>query len=197
MNFESTLLAVFKLLLIMLNIYATNQFYSTKAILNLSTVTILSLVGTPFTIALASLITIHNLKSHRDRNKLLHTIKTTFDNTKHKELNLLMDNHNITRAIVVNTLKEDILKKSSINFSLLILLVTAIGLLISPIVSIILIIATYLLSAVIKGLVRVSLDKDYVINHMIDLLELELRVGNEKYVTRLVQKCNITTNAEE
>lgn len=184
----SILLIILKIFLIIVNISQENLIYNKKGMNRLLIVTILLALGNTIYIIPASILTIITMKETFKRKKIIKDIKLTVDNTRYTNIQSFVQHHNIDMKALIDILKKHSLKKSEINSSIIILSSCAFGLLFSPIVSMVLVIVSYLLSTITKGFVSVSLDKPYVHKQLIDNLELELRVGNEKYINQIISK---------
>lgn len=183
-----TLLMLLKAFLLIVNISQETLIYNKKGMNRLLIVTILVALGNPIYILPASILTIITIKEKYKRKKILKDIKLTVDNTRYMNIQSLVKYHNLDMKLFIDILKKHSLKKSEINSSIIILSSCAFGLLFSPIVAIILVLVSYLLTSITKGFVTVALNKPYVHKQLIDNIELELRTGNEKYINQIISK---------
>lgn len=148
----------------------------------------MALLGRYINIIPISFITLFNVLTYIERTKVFKRIKEDFTETKYSHLHTFLNDYNLDNTSFLSLLKEYKIKSMEVVSSFLILLSSFTALFISPIISMILILSIYLISVLLKGTVKVALNKPYINSYLFNNVELELRLGNRRILDRIVHK---------
>lgn len=188
MFLSNSITTIYKLLLIIVNIICQDNIYNQKGLIIMSLVTILTYIGTPMTLIIASIITAFRIIKYKKRKLILEDIRNDFGANKYKELNYFIEKNSIDKENILEIIKKDIIHKTEIQLSIFILAMCLLGLFISPFIAAIVTLGAYLASTIIKAVLKSALNNINSKTTLYNNLELELRIGNISSVKRTFRK---------
>lgn len=182
------IISLLKLLILVVNIDRSINIYNFKYLLNINSVIILLCINKPAATLLATLITILNVSANKKRKKVYNQVEASMDSEKYKNLKEFFKQNNLDSKSFSELLKQERLKKTELYSSVIILLACIFGLLFSPFIAMIFTLISYLGCSILKGLVKISLEKPYIYTVLFTNAETELRLGNERTINNIIKK---------